>query len=251
MALTSSSTAPITRYPRRASIPSLVPGDRRTGVSSASCGIRQLSFCARLIGGGPAAAPPSADEPGAETQLADAAAGAAHTRAVVPRHQARDAGPARVPRDRRDAAARQGHSARRRMRGTETPMTRPDPTGPDPPQRPSRGQPAGGDQRPSPGLQVAAMLARAGWSAERLVRAFGLPSAFAEALHRDAIATGERRPGDDARLAEALRQLQARPRQTRTSRSRLPPTSGPAPQPPGDRPGPGGHLVAAAPGRTS
>src|SRR5664280_3123388 len=52
MALTSSSTAPITRYPRRASIPSLVPGDRRTGVSSASCGIRQLSFCARLIGGG-------------------------------------------------------------------------------------------------------------------------------------------------------------------------------------------------------
>src|SRR5665647_1501973 len=56
MALTSSSTAPITRYPRRASIPSLVPGDHRTGVSSASCGIRQLSFCARLIGGGGAAA---------------------------------------------------------------------------------------------------------------------------------------------------------------------------------------------------
>src|SRR5450759_4012488 len=106
-------------------------------------------------------------------------------------------------------------------------MTRPDPTGPDPPQRPSREQAAGGDQRPSPGLQVAAMLARAGWSAERLVRAFGLPPAFAEALHRDAIATGERRPGDDARLADALRQLQEPQRQTRTSRSRLPPTSGP------------------------
>jgi len=120
-------------------------------------------------------------------------------------------------------------------------MTRPDPTGPDPPQRPSREQAAGGDQRPSPGLQVAAMLARAGWSAERLVRAFGLPPAFAEALHRDAIATGERRPGDDARLADALRQLQEPQRQTRTSRSRLPPTSGPAPQPPGDRPGPGGR----------
>jgi hypothetical protein len=87
-------------------------------------------------------------------------------------------------------------------------MARPDRTGPDPPQRPSRGQPAGGDQRPSPGLQVAAMLARAGWPAERLVRAFGLPPAFAEALHRDAIATGERRPGADARLADALRQLQ-------------------------------------------
>src|SRR5664280_2913813 len=58
MAWTSSSTAPITRYPRRASIPSLVPGDHRTGVSSASCGIRQLSFCARLIGGGGAAPGP-------------------------------------------------------------------------------------------------------------------------------------------------------------------------------------------------
>src|SRR5674536_66312 len=44
-----------------------------------------------------------------------AAAGAAHTRAVVTRHQARDAGPARVPRDRRGAAARPGHSARRRI----------------------------------------------------------------------------------------------------------------------------------------
>src|SRR5664280_1426135 len=130
-------------------------------------------------------------------------------------------------------------------------MTRPDRTGPDPPQQPSRGQPAGGDQRPSPGLQVAAMLARAGWSAERLVRAFGLPPAFAEALHRDAIATGERRPGDDARLADALRQLQVRQRQTRTSRrgpaSRRPagPDSAAGPRPPAAP----GSAAAAGPGR--
>src|SRR5664280_2464738 len=121
-------------------------------------------------------------------------------------------------------------------------MTRPDRTGPDPPQRPSREQAAGGDQRPSPGLQVAAMLARAGWPAERLVRAFGLPPAFAEALHRDAIATGERRPGDDARLAEALRPLQARQRQTRTQ---------PEPVAPDVWPGAAATRCAPGPGRSA
>ena len=61
------------------------------------------------------------------------------------------------------------------------------------------------DQHPSSDLLIAGMLARYGWTPERIARGFDLPAAFAQAVHDDALATGEPHSGDDARLAKALR----------------------------------------------
>lgn len=70
------------------------------------------------------------------------------------------------------------------------------------------------DHRPSPTLVVAGMLARSGWAPEQLACAFGLPTAFAQAVHADALASGESDPGADARLARALVELIKHNRQT-------------------------------------
>ena len=85
----------------------------------------------------------------------------------------------------------------------------------------------GREHQPSTGLLVAAMLARAGWTPPRLARGFGLPLAFAEALYDDAIATGERRPGDDVRLARAFANLRARRQQPSTGMTSKPPDGAP------------------------